>query len=169
MLSPAKVTSSYVLDANTKAVRALVPDSDALVSKAPDYGAVSIAIGDGGNELGMGSIGAVIADGVPLGSTIRAVTPADELIVAGVSNWGAYGLVRALELLLHDDGREASLLHGPGDETAMLEAVSAAGGVDGCSGRREPTVDGVSLESNLAALEAIRAAVVIGDEETIDA
>lgn len=150
-------------------MRALVPDTDALVSRASDYGGVSVAIGDGGNELGLGSIGAIIDERVPLGSTIRAVTPADEPIVAGVSNWGAYGLVRALELLALEGGRTISLLHGPGDETAMLEAVAAAGGVDGCSGRREPTVDGLGPESNLAALEAIRAASSIEGEETIDA
>ncbi|HPE88919.1 MAG TPA: DUF4392 domain-containing protein [Spirochaetia bacterium] len=149
-------------------MRALVPDADALVARAADHGAVSVAVGDGGNELGMGSIGAIIDERVPLGPTIKAVTSADELIVAGVSNWGAYALVRAIELLLRDQGRTVRLLHGPGDETAMLEAVAAAGGVDGCSGRREPTVDGVSPEADLAALEAIRAATSIEGEGNPD-
>ncbi|HJQ58354.1 MAG TPA: glutamate cyclase domain-containing protein [Vineibacter sp.] len=70
---------------------------------------VRIAIGDGGNEVGMGALPReLIAASVPNGATIACVTPAEHLIVCGVSNWGAYGLLAALALLL--PARAADLL-----------------------------------------------------------
>ena len=51
----------------------------------------TIAIGDGGNEIGMGALPqGLIARHVEHGETIECVTPARQLIVAGVSHWGAY-------------------------------------------------------------------------------
>lgn len=61
---------------------------------------VTIGIGDGGNEIGMGTLPKDIVErDVPNGSLIAGVTPADHLIVAGVSNWGAYGLLAATAVL----------------------------------------------------------------------
>ena len=55
----------------------------------------TIAVGDGGNEIGMGSLPReLIAQHVDHGETIACVTPARHLIVAGVSNWGAYASSR---------------------------------------------------------------------------
>lgn len=60
----------------------------------------TIGIGDGGNEIGMGSLPAgLIAQHVPRGEQIASVVPCDHLIVAGVSNWGAIGLLCALALI----------------------------------------------------------------------
>src|SRR5579872_5457457 len=62
-----------------------------------------IAIGDGGNEIGMGSVSAsIIGAHVAHGEKIACATPADHLIVAGVSNWGAYALIAALAVLRSD-------------------------------------------------------------------
>ncbi len=59
-----------------------------------------IAIGDGGNEIGMGSLPAgLIAKHVARGAQIACVVPCDHLIVSGVSNWGAIGLLCALALI----------------------------------------------------------------------
>ena len=63
----------------------------------------TVAVGDGGNEIGMGALPhALIAAHVAHGDTIACVTPAQHLIVAGVSNWGAYALIGALALLRED-------------------------------------------------------------------
>ncbi|HYW75914.1 MAG TPA: glutamate cyclase domain-containing protein [Gammaproteobacteria bacterium] len=60
----------------------------------------TIGIGDGGNEIGMGSLPKDIIDReIPNGSLIAATTPADYPIVAGVSNWGGLGLVAAAAYL----------------------------------------------------------------------
>lgn len=51
------------------------------------------AIGDGGNEVGMGRLDPeLVAETVHLGETIRSVIGCDHLIVGGTSNWGAHGL-----------------------------------------------------------------------------
>ena len=60
----------------------------------------TIGIGDGGNEIGMGKLPAgLIAQHVPNGAQIACVTSCDHLVVAGVSNWGAYGLAAGVRLL----------------------------------------------------------------------
>jgi hypothetical protein len=52
-----------------------------------------VAIGDGGNELGMGKLPwELIAEHVPNGARIACRVSADWLIVSAVSNWGAYAL-----------------------------------------------------------------------------
>src|SRR5688500_4294238 len=63
-------------------------------------GWVTIGVGDGGNEIGMGKLAAgLIARTVPNGERIACTTAAEHLIVAGVSNWGAYGLMAALAVV----------------------------------------------------------------------
>lgn len=58
-----------------------------------------IGIGDGGNEIGMGSIPQqLIAENIEQGRKIACQVPCDHLIVAGVSNWGVWALMAALAL-----------------------------------------------------------------------
>jgi hypothetical protein len=75
----------------------------------------TIGIGDGGNEIGMGSLPQhIVETEIPNGPVIAATTPADHLIVAGVSNWGGYGLLAAMACLQpHRAGSciAASLVH----------------------------------------------------------
>jgi hypothetical protein len=57
----------------------------------------TIAIGDGGNEIGMGALPpGLIAAHIAHGDAIACVTPAEHLILAGVSHWGAYALLGGL-------------------------------------------------------------------------
>src|SRR6202048_1494529 len=58
---------------------------------------ITIGIGDGGNEIGMGSLPQnIVETEIPNGRVIAATTPADHLIVAGVSNWGGYGFLAGM-------------------------------------------------------------------------
>ena len=129
----------------------LVPDSDSLLKCAKQREIVTIAVGDGGNELGMGKVRDLVVKFLDVGETIAAVTEADYLIVSGVSNWGAHGLVAMLSILV---GR--MLLQDEFTEKALIEKMVEAGAVDGCSKRREPTVDGLSLEHNIEILSSLR-------------
>ena len=117
-------------------------------------GLTTIGIGDGGNEVGMGRVQAEVKEAVTLGGRIGSVVPADFLVVAGVSNWGAYGLVGALSLL-----KEEQLLPTGDEAKRHVLSVVEAGGVDGFTRERADTVDGVSLEDNLRLLERIREVV----------
>ncbi|NEO53518.1 MAG: DUF4392 domain-containing protein [Okeania sp. SIO3B5] len=64
---------------------------------------ISIGIGDAGNELGMGTLTKeIIAKGVSTGEKIACSIPCNHLMVCGVSNWGAIGLLTAIALLRPD-------------------------------------------------------------------
>lgn len=64
---------------------------------------ISIGIGDAGNELGMGALPReIIAKGVSTGEKIACSISCDHLMVCGVSNWGAIGLLTAIALLRPD-------------------------------------------------------------------
>ncbi len=116
-----------------------------------------IAVGDGGNEIGMGKLPAgLIARTVPNGGQIACVTSCDHLIVAGVSNWGAYGLMAALAVVRPDwRDRIAKFLTAERD-LSVTRAVVAAGGVDGVTARREPTVDGFGAEVHGEVIDELR-------------
>ena len=83
----------------------------------------STGIGDGGNELGMGKVLAAVRAHIVNGPLIAAVTPADHLITAGVSNWGGWALVAAVEALVRCRGGE----HIGGDrEDKATEGIDAS-------------------------------------------
>ena len=107
-----------------------------------------LAVGDGGNEIGMGRLPAgLIAEHVPNGAEIACVTSCDHLVVAGVSNWGAYGLMAALAVL-RPDWRPtiAKFLTAERDLSVTQATVKEAGAVDGVTALREATVDGFGPE-----------------------
>jgi hypothetical protein len=136
-----------------------LPDVNRAVSdlfeQATARGLTTIGIGDGGNEIGMGLVRDRVALAVPHGERIACVTPADFLIVAGVSNWGACGLAGALSLVA---GRDL-LLTSEQARSAIL-AICRAGAVDGRTRRAEPTIDGLPLQTSLDVLESVRGELV---------
>jgi hypothetical protein len=113
-------------------------------NKSPDR-VITIGVGDGGNEIGMGNVRARLAHGGALAKRIASIVRVDHLVVAGVSNWGAYGIAAHLGRLA---GRP--LLHTSDDERRLVTACVTAGACDGVTRRREPTVDGLSLDVHAA-------------------
>ena len=105
---------------------------------------IRLAVGDGGNEIGMGKLPpGLIARTVPNGEKIACVTSCDRLVVAGVSNWGAYGLMAALAVARPDwAARIATFLTAERDLAVTRATVDKAGAVDGVTAQREATVDG---------------------------
>ena len=111
----------------------------------------TIGVGDGGNEIGMGNVRARLRGAAALAKRIASVVRVDHLVVAGVSNWGAYGIAAHLGRLA---GRP--LLHTPDEERRIVGACVSAGACDGVTRRREATVDGLPLDVH-AALVALLA------------
>ena len=102
----------------------------------------TIAIGDGGNEIGMGNIGSALT-----GLDIRtSITGCDELLVADVSNWGAYGLIAFLALWARKDLLAAI------DPVALLSFLSARGSVDGVTRANTLTEDGLHVDEGLSVI-----------------
>jgi hypothetical protein len=93
----------------------------------------TIGIGDGGNEIGMGNLLQAVS-----GLNITpCVTQCDELIVADVSNWAAWGLAAMVSIL-----RGENLLAGA-NPLAILQYLSAKGSVDGVTRLNTLTEDGL--------------------------
>ena len=117
----------------------------------------TIAIGDGGNEIGMGSLPpGIIAANILNGETIACTTPADHLIVAGVSNWGAWALLAALAVLR--PSWRPSLLGSldPALDLRILETTLHEGpAVDGVSRAQTLTVDNHPVAMHHAKLAEI--------------
>lgn len=125
-----------------------------LAERRPDV--VSVALADGGNELGAGSLPwEVVARAVPgpAGGRAACRIPAAHLLLAGVSNWAAYALGAALLGLC----RETAMLRAMDveREAKLIEALVRAGAVDGVTGRREPAVDGLDLPSYLGVMQTV--------------
>jgi D-glutamate cyclase len=118
----------------------------------------TIAIGDGGNEVGMGALPAgLIADAMPLGAAIACVTPADHLITAGVSHWGAYALIAGLAAA--NAGWRETLLEclDPAIDARILTALVERGpAVDGVTLGWTRTIDGLDLAAHSAVRDRVR-------------
>lgn len=147
---PGRTASGDYLSARGQSVRPWNAPIDALFLKPPRR-VTTIGVGDGGNEIGMGNVRPRIARAGALMRTTSSVVTVDHLVVAGTSNWGAYGIVAELAALT---GRP--LLHSADDERKMVQACVDAGAVDGLTRRAEPTVDGLPLEVHVGMLELLR-------------
>ena len=119
----------------------LVPATDRLLEPPYPRAFRTIAIGDGGNELGLGSLRSALKSRVTHGELIFCATPADYVIPAGISNWGAFALVAALSLVA---GK--LLMRPPEHELVVLKALLAAGAVDGCTKEAALSVDGLAWD-----------------------
>ncbi|MGQ9675086.1 MAG: glutamate cyclase domain-containing protein [Chloroflexota bacterium] len=122
---------------------------DYLVLEAARHGIATIGVGDGGNEVGMGTIHEELRrSALPYaqqcrcgcGGGIVPVTSTDVLVTACISNWGAYGVAACLAALL---GRR-EVLHDARMEEDLLRAAAGASFIDGVTGYvMPPGADGL--------------------------
>ncbi len=124
----------------------------------------TIGIGDGGNEIGMGALPRdLVARHVVGGNVIACATAAKHLIVAGVSNWGAYALLGALAALREEwRQRLLSCLDEALDQRILEATVRQGPAVDGVSLQQRLTVDGLPPARHHQVLRSIRALVEDG-------
>src|SRR4029077_6335677 len=106
---------------------------------------VTLGIGDGGNEIGMGKVPwDVIRRNIPRGGVIACRVATDYLIVAGVSNWGAYALSAGVAVLRGyspaDDWFDVEKEHG-----ILAEMVEQGPLVDGVKAQPAVSVDGLEF------------------------
>lgn len=120
-----------------------------------------ISIGDGGNEIGMGNIYELISKHVPRGQLIGTRVKCDDLLTAGVSNWGGYALACAL-YLQHRFSSPLSeklirILPSPEIEGEQLDEMLIAGAVDGPTCQTERKVDSLPFEDHEALINQMLA------------
>jgi len=126
---------------------------DAIASKH----VVTSCIGDGGNELGMGKVGALIAKYIENGGRIGSKAKANYVIPCGVSNWGGLAIAAGLlALFTLSPTFSPSSLHQITDqflptakeEFGILKAIVEAGSIDGIKGTAILSVDGFPYQDS---------------------
>jgi hypothetical protein len=127
----------------------------ARVDRLFDLHKASVGIGDGGNEIGMGLLEFEISEVESLPDS-PAVTATAKLVIASVSNWGAWGLLAAISRI---EGRD--LLPTLDIERERVERCVAAGAVDGFSGEHAAKVDGFALDDYLGPLSELRSLLAL--------
>ncbi|MCH3963513.1 MAG: DUF4392 domain-containing protein [Clostridium sp.] len=134
---------------------------DILFTKLKQKGVLNIAIGDLGNELGMGTLKDHIQKYVPYaakgscscgcGGGILASVGADNIITATVSDWGCYGLIAALSYLKKD----LNIMHTVEMEKEAMITASRSGMID-MYGDLIPAIDGCNMSMNLSIVNLMR-------------
>ena len=109
----------------------------------------TIGIGDGGNEIGMGNI----TQALKSLDIVSATTKVDELLIADVSNWGAYGIMTLLSVW-----NEVDLLADV-DLPEILRYLSGHGSVDGVTRINELTEDGLDFSEGESVIQELRALI----------
>ena len=171
---PAAVISVECPGANDKGVyhnatgldvTELEAKQDVLFEKLQARGVLNIAIGDLGNEIGMGAIRDTLEAYIPYagangcrcgcGGGIAVRTKADHIITATVSDWGCYAMIAALAYLKEDP----DIMHTPELERKTMETASHSGMID-MYGWLIPAIDGFGPEINLPIVELMRNMVI---------
>jgi len=135
-----------------------------LIEEAHKRDVLTVGVGDGGNEVGMGNIKEAVETFVPYArvcqcpcqSGIAAETKVDVLVASAVSNWGGYGIEACLAYLTD----KPEVLHTPQLEEAMLKSCVDAGAIDGVTSRAELSVDNAPLPLQLSLMNMLHALVV---------
>ncbi|MDZ7342036.1 MAG: DUF4392 domain-containing protein [candidate division KSB1 bacterium] len=115
----------------------------------------TIGIGDGGNEIGMGSIPwKIIATNIRhgIGAKIACSVATDATIVAGVSNWGAYALTAGLYAYLDRVANWQQLFARASETELMKIFYRTQSAVDGRLLKPAMSVDGIPWEVHLQVL-----------------
>ncbi len=157
---PGRTATGDYLSMRAESVRDWNGPLDALFLARPLRGVrrpVTVGVGDGGNEIGMGNVRARVARVSANARRFASIVRVNHLVVAGTSNWGAYGIVAELSRLA---GRD--LLHTSDEEQTMVVACVQAGAVDGVTRRAEPTVDRLPSGAHTGILELLRVAATVG-------
>ena len=114
------------------------------------YGKIpTIGVGDGGNEIGMGNVARAVEQRLSL---TPAQIKADILVIATVSNWGAYGIVAALA-----EQTGISLLVSFREAEKFLLRTVEMGSVDGISHEHVARVDGFGMDTEQEIIDGLQA------------
>ncbi|WAJ24939.1 DUF4392 domain-containing protein [Lacrimispora xylanolytica] len=142
-------------------VTALEAKSDILWDMLRAAGVLNIAIGDLGNEIGMGAIASHITQYVPFTGPeectcgckggILSASSTDHIITATCSDWGCYAMMAAIAYLK----RDMEILHREEMEAEVMRVASRSGLVD-MTGSLLPGIDGFNTRMNTGILSLMR-------------
>lgn len=141
------VSTGFDVEAKDK-----MPSMEYIFTEASARGILTIAVLDGGNEIGAGTIEECVKQVLPYAdvcqcpckSGIASVIKTDIVFPVAIANWGAYAITAMMAYLLQKE----ELLHDASIERRMLEANIRAGGFDAHYGRACMSVDSVDHLAN---------------------
>jgi hypothetical protein len=136
------------LNARGVSVKEFTAPVDELFKKGSQT-APSFGIGDGGNEVGMGSFAAILKDKEFFYD--YCVIPCDYPMIASVSNWGGYGFIAELEKVL-----QVNVLPAFEEVEKYLEFIVSKGSVDGIKRESVMSVDGKEWSLEPEILNALK-------------
>lgn len=134
-------------------IRKYTAPVDKLFQIARQRHILTIGIGDGGNEIGMGNLQTLITKHLSLKPCVICV---DALIIATVSNWGAYGLAACLLQINHNaqkpdmqklTAQSPQMMPDWHTVEVFIHHIVNQGCVDGVSGQQKFFVDGFDLNT----------------------
>lgn len=125
---------------------------DHVVREARRRGIITIGIGDGGNEVGMGRILEAIVNVVPTGKVIGTSLETDILVVGAVANWGAYAVEACVAAALH----MPEAIHSLADERRVIATAAHNGLIDPSTGLANGWIDGTPPICSESMLELLR-------------
>lgn len=120
-------------------------------------GVLTIGIGDGGNEVGMGNILDDVIRVVPTGNVIGTDVQTDILVVSAIANWGAYAIGACIATALY----MPDAIHSLEEERRMTGAAAALGFIDPATGLANGWTDGTPPICSESILELLRQMVVL--------
>ncbi len=126
-------------------------DISALMTYARKAGALTIGLGDHGNEAGFGSILETTVAVMPHGEKLATPVAADIVFPAANANWASYAIEAALACHL---GR-AELMHRPETEERVLRRCFEAGVLEAMAFSAEFLVDGLEGETSIAVVQIL--------------
>ncbi len=142
-------------------VTSLEAKQDIFFEKLQKMGVLNIAIGDLGNEIGMGAISDTLNEFIPYAAEgrcqcgceggIAVVTKADHLITATVSDWGCYGMIACIAYLLEN----VDIMHDAQLEKRAMITACENGMID-MYGWLVPAIDGFGFEVTLPIVSLMR-------------
>lgn len=138
--------------------------SEALYKLGQNNGIWNMAIGDLGNEMGMGAIADHLKKYIPYmeedgcicgchGGSMSVVA-ADNIMTATISDWAAYALIAATAYLNHN----IDIMHTPEMEKEAIITASNSGMVD-MYGWLEYAIDGISMDFQINLVSMMRLCV----------
>ncbi len=151
-------------------VSCLEAKSDILFEKLKCMGVPTFAIGDLGNEIGMGTLREQLLTYIPYAGIgegqdtescrcgclggIAAQTSAEYILTATVSDWGTYAVLSAMSFLTE----QLDLTPTPEMEKEMIYTASRAGMID-MYGWLVPAIDGMDWTINVSLVSLMRSCV----------
>ena len=157
---PGKNEKGFYHTSSGRSATDFIAKLDELFAGVQKRGGLTIAIGDVGNELGMGALKEATKKIIPFGEKclcgcgggIGNDFRADAAILGGVSEDAAYAFLACLAYLLS----KPEILQTPEMETRILDLACSHGAIDALSGLRIPSIDYIDVKNHNHQIELMR-------------